>query len=792
MKLLTSFVHLSSLRQNWYTERQKSDMSSAQHDQPSLLRSRTSLSYCTALSFSSKDMDDEHIISTPRTNGEYTGELLALVIPKEWQDFSMHKDKENRIDSSAFENVLAGIPQNHDTLSTGFQFDTIVDITHTNQDKLIVSMDLDLHIQDAIHLHMNREAAEAASRTFSRLEISAAKKIASVISPRKPGIGKAGKKHKKSASRNLIPTTRVFTRDEYTETTLNTEDCSAKELCETLALKHNSETFRTNSIALALSVPIDAARLKIEPTTAKLIDLEFTITSNPPTILSIQTFESFSSKLFTGVPVIIQTTLIHATEAEVSWFVGNELVSPNSHHFTPQAQQIGKTLSVLITPTREGYHGKCFKEAYQFENVIEDLPFMPIISPLRDDFTLTKRNTKERKSSLRMMTYNILADLYVSRELEDAMMLPHVEYDHVRKTRRIPMIVAEILAHDADIICLQEVDGAIFDTYFEPVMQSMGYEAFYSNKASCQREGCAMFWSRNAFEREEALTFSLRELFDSDGSSAKANTDCWDSMNGIKHLLNSHTQLRRVTMEKIGQILQVVTLKVRNPQDGQPEKIVIGNTHLFYHPMADHIRAMQTYVVCKKVDEIRRCDINQHPYPLMLCGDFNSDPLSGASQLLFTRSVQPDHHDCWKHLNEYQWDMDNNEYMIEHEYIGNEVGATDLKYEDEQFKYAQEHPTALDKPVASAPSIVLPDTFPQLLSGCETMPEFTNFAVDFVDTLDYILASELSKGETYGFSLTKSACMPTLDDVKKFVAMPNEFMPSDHVSLVADFAWRTK
>jgi mRNA deadenylase 3'-5' endonuclease subunit Ccr4 len=98
----------------------------------------------------------------------------------------------------------------------------------------------------------------------------------------------------------------------------------------------------------------------------------------------------------------------------------------------------------------------------------------------------------------------------------------------------------------------------------------------------------------------------------------------------------------------------------------------------------------------------------------------------------------------------------------------------------------------LDKPVASAPSIVLPDTFPQLLSGCETMPEFTNFAVDFVDTLDYILASELSKGETYGFSLTKSACMPTLDDVKKFVAMPNEFMPSDHVSLVADFAWRTK
>ena len=85
--------------------------------------------------------------------------------------------------------------------------------------------------------------------------------------------------------------------------------------------------------------------------------------------------------------------------------------------------------------------------------------------------------------------------------------------------------------------------------------------------------------------------------------------------------------------------------------------------------------------------------------------------------------------------------------------------------------------------------LVLPDAFPQLVSGCEEMPKFTNFAVDFVDTLDYILASGSSKDEKYGFVPKQSARMPTEEDVKQFVAMPNQFMPSDHVSVVADFEW---
>merc|ERR1712238_345313 len=87
------------------------------------------------------------------------------------------------------------------------------------------------------------------------------------------------------------------------------------------------------------------------------------------------------------------------------------------------------------------------------------------------------------------------------------------------------------------------------------------------------------------------------------------------------------------------------------------------------------------------------------------------------------------------------------------------------------------------------PFIKLPDSFPILQSGCKEMPKFTNYAPGFIDTLDYIFGSQASKNDIYGFLPKNSAPMPSMEDVKKFVAMPNELMPSDHVSLVCDFEW---
>jgi len=684
-------------------------------------------------------------------------------------------------------------------------------------------------------------------------------------------------------------------------------------------------------------------------TTTTDISFQLKVISNPPVILATRTFESFRSKLFIGIPIVIQTILLHSSRAEVSWFVGNnnntthdnekelaceleyELVLHNNHAFIPQPYHVGKTLCVVIRPVRDGYDdddhdtydtcsssssssSRCFQEAYQFKNLIEELPSMPIISPLRNEFitttaaaTATKLSSSSSPMIVRMCTYNILADLYVSRRQQQqlnavgssststttkstTLLYPHVtNYDHIKKNRRIPMIVGELIAYNPGIICLQEVDKSVYDAYLEPVFKTLNYDGYYSNKKSCQREGCAMFWSNTMFDlavydnNNKALVsaaevFNVSDLFqsgddininhDDDDEKKKkkkknrtsnndnfvkddTQTTKWDSsMEEISQLLESHNELRKIIMEKLGQVVQIATLKLKYNKNtnknyqqinekerlekGQPSNnmIVVANTHLFYHPLADHIRAMQVFVILKKIDEVRhrrcsnsngngngngnssaRCTFSTNldeevddntvhsPYPFMFCGDLNSDPLSGASQLLYTRSLAPDHHDCWKYLYKYQWDYDdgndNDGMIIEHDKSkyrnNNDTTTTTVDVTTIERNDTTEHPSSDKIMIQTAeklesstdtttttttpcrhpipPFIKLPDSFPILQSGCKEMPKFTNYAPGFIDTLDYIFGSQASKNDIYGFLPKNSAPMPSIEDVKKFVAM---------------------
>ena len=197
-----------------------------------------------------------------------------------------------------------------------------------------------------------------------------------------------------------------------------------------------------------------------------------------------------------------------------------------------------------------------------------------------------------------------------------------------------------------------------------------------------------MFWSLSTFEAantDDMRTFPLRSLLDreQDGSKkhkekelsrqtshyydAKSNIkefelERWESIGGIHRLFDDHDETRKVFKETIGQIVQIVRLKPNQSltnSSSRPKSIVVSNTHLFYHPMADHLRVIQAFAVCHKLDEIRR--EGQCPDPILICGDFNSGPLSGAVRLLTHRSVLPDENDCWKHLNVYRWECGDNE-----------------------------------------------------------------------------------------------------------------------------------
>ena len=181
--------------------------------------------------------------------------------------------------------------------------------------------------------------------------------------------------------------------------------------------------------------------------------------------------------------------------------------------------------------------------------------------------------------------------------------------------------------------------------------------------------------------------------------------------------------------------------------------------------------------------------------------------MSGAVRLLTHRSVLPHENDCWKFLNAYRWECGGTEYMLDHGYIGNYDPSIEPGYIEEEFVDAHSDEESLDEDLPSShgsakaesfaesegsvqpTAIELPSSFPILASGCLEVPQFTNFATDFIETLDYVFASVPSEREPYGFKPKGEAPMLSEEMVEKYVAMPNEVMPSDHVAVVCDFEW---
>ena len=222
--------------------------------------------------------------------------------------------------------------------------------------------------------------------------------------------------------------------------------------------------------------------------------------------------------------------------------------------------------------------------------------------------------------------------------------------------------------------------------------------------------------------------------------------------------------------------------------------------------MADHVRLLQAFAICHKLDDLRQ--ESRYPEPILLIGDLNSDPLSGAVRLLTNRSMLPNENDTWKHINNYRFEeCGDSSYMINHGYINVEEDTAESCVEEE-FIDAVSSPNDRSTSISDEsvigdgsekngnsntdiqlPPIQLPSSFPMLQSGCRDVPKFTNYATDFVETLDYIFVSKPSTSDPFGFESKGEAPMPSEEMIKEHIAMPNSVMPSDHVSVVCDFEW---
>lgn len=229
---------------------------------------------------------------------------------------------------------------------------------------------------------------------------------------------------------------------------------------------------------------------------------------------------------------------------------------------------------------------------------------------------------------MRVVTYNILADLYADSDYSRSTLFPYCPPYALAIDYRKQLFMKEILGYNADIICLQEVDGKIFDLDLVPFLRMSDYVGTYKPKG-LTAEGLATFFNSQKFSLVRNYGLNIGENI----STLDIFEDLW-----LK-IRNNEPLVKRITERSTA--VQVTTIKAIDSN----QIVVVANTHLYFHPDADHIRLLQIAFGLKYVEYVYRqtkeeLQLDANDISIIFCGDFNSFPQCGIFKLMTQQHVE--------------------------------------------------------------------------------------------------------------------------------------------------------
>lgn len=429
--------------------------------------------------------------------------------------------------------------------------------------------------------------------------------------------------------------------------------------------------------------------------------------------------------------VLMPLWIVTNKENDVEAISFDEYCTLNTSH-------VGQRLSMFLFPTNkdQSIWGEV-NGPFNFSTICSERKIGSL--DLRKDWlSQTKPET-----TVRVMSYNILAHCYTSQKRIRDSLFSHCSFEVIDALKRFPKVLVELSSSNADIICLQELDLRVFDKLFQPALKGLGYKSLHKVKQTGNNvgmEGCSISYKTSMFNELCKEDFCLRDLAKVD------ENDC----ETIKQLLNLKV-IQYVLLNRTNTIVQYLLLERKLDS----KKFLIVNTHLFFHPNADHIRAIQIYFILKHIASVY--SKNNAP-TVIFSGDFNSNVEAGAMDLIFNGQIPDTHIDCWQNFSSDQNIM----FKFSDKYI---------------IKDSKEEIERVPKCISST-HLNLPK-FENVLGKVD----FTNYVPTFIETLDYILVG--SKDKNYKVN---KAPLPTREDILNSPekALPNEVFPSDHISLLVD------
>ncbi len=246
-------------------------------------------------------------------------------------------------------------------------------------------------------------------------------------------------------------------------------------------------------------------------------------------------------------------------------------------HYCPQTDDIGRKLKVVCIPNN----------GFEMETISENsVESSPPSCPFEE--RLKHCSQESPIGSFRIVSYNILADVYADQEFTRTELFPYCPPNALKIDYRKQLLIKEIIGYNADIYCLQEVDKVVFENDLKPIISfpnsnKVQYNSVFSEKGQVG-EGLAIFFKSSKFELLNDQTVNLSEEL---------------QRNPIYEELLTYVSANQKLLERLLARKSVFQCLLLKSLDSKENAILLGNTHLYFHPDADHIRLIQSYMYVK-------------------------------------------------------------------------------------------------------------------------------------------------------------------------------------------------
>lgn len=370
----------------------------------------------------------------------------------------------------------------------------------------------------------------------------------------------------------------------------------------------------------------------------------YNIIVNVPTITKI----SVPTNLMVGFPAYLQIEYLftEVTQCHFRWYKDiknttnsessdpvvwqelNPTTNESNAVYTPTIADLGHHLKVVCVPRDNERNITGIEVSAQSSAVVDAGPGE---CPFQTRHLYTKDLTEF--GSFRVVSYNILADLYADSDYSRMTLYPYCPPYALSIDYRIQLILKEIAGYNADLICLQEVDKKTFENNLLPALSLLGFDGVLRTKAGQVPEGCATFFRKSKFKIVSQHDLFIMEAIQTDSR-----------FEDILQLLQSNEDLKQRILNRQTALQLTVLESLEKPG----RLLCAANIHLYFHPTAKSVRLLQMAVCMRQLDSVIKSYKDQgKDITLTFCGDFNSSPSLGVHRFLTTGFIAADFEE-WK------------------------------------------------------------------------------------------------------------------------------------------------